>query len=756
MSRTSRLRRLTIALTVLTAVCGTSAFAAPQAAQVPPPVNRPADGPARPRVGLALGGGSARGLAHVGVLEWLDEHRIPIDAVAGTSMGGLIGGAFATGIPAAEIRKLTSETDWDAVLSSDAPFEDATFRRKQDRRAFPAGLEFGVRGALWLPRSLNPGQRIALLLDSFTLPYSALPAFDALPTPFRCVAFDIDKAESVVLGRGVLAEAMRATMALPGIFPPVTIDGRLLVDGGFVDNVPVEATRQMAVDVVIAVDVTRSPAATPEVTAFSMLSRAVDAVMTAGARRNVASADVVVAPDLEGLTGMDWNAIDEWRRRGYAAAEARAPELLKFAVSEAEYTAHEAARQARRRTAPIVPVSVTVSGVGRNEQLKLVRRLGSWAGRPLDVARLEQDLLLLCGTDRYELLTYHLVETAAGSALEITARPKANGPAFLTLGLEMNNVDSSNFAMTVTGRTTIFDAVGDGSEVRLDVALGTVLRAGGELFRPIGAPWLFVAPRALVDYSPRNRFLEEQLVGEYRVTRAEAGIDLGVVFGRRAELRAGVDAGHVEEALRVGGPLLPEVHGDEQRASLRFTFDGQDSPVVPSRGVHARASARRFFSAPAISGVPAVVDAIENPDEFWQAEFDATSFHTLTRRNRIFFRAAAGTSFDAHPYFNDFSLGGPFRMSAYLNEELRGAHFGLIGAGYMRQVSRMPSWVGPAYVAVWLEGGSAFRSRATAEWHADIAAGLLIDSPLGPVFLGGGVSPDGHRRLYVSLGPLFR
>jgi NTE family protein len=204
--RTPFFSRLTILLTLLLAIGRPAVSAAPSGPQAPAVRQRP-------RIGLALGGGSARGLAHVGVLEWLDEHRIPIDAVAGTSMGGLIGGSFATGIPAREIRKLTSGTNWDAVLSTDAPFEDATFRRKQDRRAFPAGLEFGVRRGLWLPRSLNPGQRIALLLDSVTLPYSALPTFDDLPTPFRCVAFDINRSESVVLDRGILAEAMRATMA---------------------------------------------------------------------------------------------------------------------------------------------------------------------------------------------------------------------------------------------------------------------------------------------------------------------------------------------------------------------------------------------------------------------------------------------------------------------------------------------------------------------------------------------------------------
>jgi NTE family protein len=747
MSRTPLLTRLVVLLTLLAAIGRPTAFAAPAGSQ-PPASSK------RPRIALALGGGSARGLAHIGVLEWLEEHRIPVDAVAGTSMGGLIGGFYATGISIPEIRGLTSATSWDSVLSTEAPYEDMTFRRKQDRRAFPAGLEFGVHRGLWLPRSLNRGQRIALLLDRFTLPYSALPTFDDLPTPFRCVAFDINRSESVVLDKGLLAEALRATMALPGIFPPVTIDGRLLVDGGFLDNVPAEAARRMDVDVVIAVDVTLDPAATPDVTAFSMVNRAIDAVMAAGAKRNLASADVVITPDLRGLNSMDWKKVDEWRRRGYKAAEERAAELLRFAVSQEEYDAHRAARAARRRTAPIVPSAIRVTGVGPNDEARVTRQISARAGQLLDVGRLETDLLLLSGTDRYELLTYNLVEDAAGTRLEIAARPRANGPAFLTLGVDLNNIDAANFAASVEGRTTIFDVAGDGSEVRLDFALGTLLGAGGELYRPFGTSWLFAAPHAFVVSSTRNRFVAGQHVGEYRFARAAVGADLGVRFGRVAELRAGVDIGQVRETLRVGDPSLPEASGDEQVASVRLAYDGQDSPVVPSHGVRATAGVRRFFSAPT---VPATPDVVESPQEFWQAEFDATAFQSVTRRNRIFFRAAAGTSFDAHPYFNDFSLGGPFRMSAYLNDELRGAHFALAGAGYMRQLPRLPSWVGGhSYAAVWVEGGSAFQSRSTAAWQGDIAAGLIIDSLVGPVFVGGSVGRDGHQRLYVSLGPLFR
>lgn len=721
----------------------------------PSPAPRPE--PRRPRIGLALGGGSARGLAHVGVLEWLHDHRIPIDAVAGTSMGGLIGGAFAAGMTAEEIRAMTHGIDWDAVMSTGAPFSDYTFRRKEDHRAFPAGLELGIRHGLWLPRSLNPGQRIALLIDRMTAPCSGIRNFDDLPTPFRAVAFDVNQADRVVLGSGILPEALRATMALPGLFPPVTIDGRLLVDGGVADNVPADVARGMNVDVVIAVDVGVKPSAEGDVTAFSMVNRTIDAVVMAGARVGMASADVVVSPDVSRLTSLDWNSVDEWRERGYRAAEAQAAALMKYSVSQEEYDAHEAARLARRRTGPIVPVAVDVEGVPAGQRADILRQVAAAPNQPVDLGRLAQSILLLSGTDRYELVTYNLAPAPGGQRLDVHLRPKANGPAFLTLGVELNNSDASTFSTNVLARTTVFDAFGEGSEVRVDTALGTRQALAGELYRPLRPRWLFVAPRALVDRDSANRFAGDQLVGQYTLTQAGVGADVGITIGRVAELRAGLDVFHVAESLRVGDPALPGTDGTERMATARAVVDTQDSPVVPSRGVYLKAEARRLFAAPRPTGDPAVVGAIDNPQRFSQAEFDVSVFRAPSRRDRLFVLAAGGTSFGAHPWFERFALGGPFRMSAFRNDELTGSNYAFAGGGYMRQLPRLPAWVGGrAYLAVWAEAGSAFDSGAGADWHGDVSTGVIIDSIIGPVFAGGSVGPSGHHRLYVSLGPLFR
>jgi NTE family protein len=185
--------------------------------------------------------------------------------------------------------------------------------------------------------------------------------------------------------------------------------------------------------------------------------------------------------------------------------------------------------------------------------------------------------------------------------------------------------------------------------------------------------------------------------------------------------------------------------------------DTQDSPVVPSRGVYARARARRFFAAPTPTGDAAMVADLESPQRFSQADFDVSVFHSLSRRNRLFVRGAGGTSFGARPWFEAFSLGGPLRMSAFDNYELTGANFAFVGIGYLRQLPRLPAWVGGhAYLATWVEAGSAFDARADAAWHGDVSAVLIIDSIIGQVFVGGSVGPSGHHRLCISLGPLFK
>jgi NTE family protein len=324
---------------------------APLLAQSDQPPAAPAQAKPRPRIGLALGGGSARGLAHIGVLEWFERNHIPIDMIAGTSMGGLVAGAYASGMTPAEIRDLMRTTDWDVMFLADSPFRYKTFRRKQDKRAYPAQLEFGLKGGFRLPGGLNPGQEVAMLLDRIAAPYPPLDSFDQLPTPYRCVATDLRKGEAVVISRGSLSRAMRATMAIPGVFTPVTYDDWLLVDGGVLNNIPADVVRGMKADVVIAVNVGADSAQEedPNQSLFTLLGQTIDTMMSTGTRKALESADLIIDPDLKGLGSTDWRRSDDLAERGSMASEAQSVALKRRTRSSSPSGKAAGARPCRRR-----------------------------------------------------------------------------------------------------------------------------------------------------------------------------------------------------------------------------------------------------------------------------------------------------------------------------------------------------------------------------------------------------------------------
>jgi NTE family protein len=238
------------------------------------------------------------------------------------------------------------------------------------------------------------------------------------------------------------------------------------------------------------------------------------------------------------------------------------------------------------------------------------------------------------------------------------------------------------------------------------------------------------------------------------VKRAGAGIDIGISTGRQSELRVGYDVGDVRSRLSLGSAVVPEVHGGEQFGSVRFVYDGQDSALVPSRGLLWRSELRRYVRVP--QPVSAAAPEGAAATRFWHGETAASVFHAVNGEDRVFGVAAAGTSFGLHPQFEEFSLGGPVRMGAFANDELRGANYLLGVAGYLKQVGHLPDVLGGhAYAGAWLETGSAFDRWRRAEWHGDVSGGMILETLIGPVFAGGSVGFDGHRRFYISIGPFF-
>jgi NTE family protein len=740
-SRRCIVRRLVFCLTLLTG------WLAPVEAQQPPPVRR--------KVGVAFGGGSARGFAHVGVIRWFEEHRVPIDFVAGTSMGGLIGGAFATGMSSAELERLLAETDWNQMFGASS-YRFKSIRRKEDARAYPSRLEFGLKQGLAMPASLNNGQQVDLMLTRLTVPYSGIGTFADLPTPFRCVAVDLRTANQVVLDRGSVARALRATMSLPGIFPPVEIDGQILVDGGALNNVPADVVRSMGADVVIAVNVGE----TPDVRKVSssmlgLIGSTVDAMMLAGTRRGIAAADLVLTPDLEGFGSLDWRRARELIDAGYRAAEASNAALLPLALDADLWRQHVAARDAKRRTAIPQPTSLVVEGASTIDERRIRRLLEARLGQPVDAAGIERDIAILSGLDAYETIDWDVVESGGQHALAIRARPKPHAPPFLMVAVILQNTTSEDFSFQLAGRYLAYDVLTTGSELRIDAGLGSQPSVGAEFLQRLFSTRLFVALSGALTKQRFNFVTDDVVVAQYDRKRTIGRLDVGLELGRDAEMRVGVLSGRVEADLRVGDPILPSLDGGQTELAARAIYDGQDSVVVPSSGTRLEARLRHVLESP---DPPDDFVTNRTNDDLTQGEVLASKFWSIrSTRDRLFLAGGLGTSFDGAPLPTDqFVLGLPLRLGAFDVGERRGDHYLSVTGGYLRGIGRLPDFLGgPIFAGGWVENGSAFDELSDAQLSTHLGFGLVMDTLLGPALAGTSIGFDGNSRFYIALGRVF-
>ncbi len=739
---------LTIVATVAIVLAGSAAYA-----QTP----SLASGTPRTRVGVALGGGSARGLAHVGVLEWLEEHRIPVDVLSGTSMGGLIGGSYATGMTPPEIEAMLAEIDWDAMFGRSG-FEFANVRRKRDLRSYPSHLEFGLKNGLAPPPSLNNGQQVDLFLARIAAPYYGIATFDELPTPFRSVAVDLKTAKFVVLDRGSLATAMRATMSLPLVFPAIEDGDRLLVDGGAMNNVPADVARQMGADKVIAVNVgDLTDRQSVSASLFGLAGATLDAMMRANTLEALNSADVVIDVPVTNYGSLDWRRFRDLIQEGYRGAETMKDQLLPLAVSEAEWQQWSARRAAARRTSMPTIGFVEVSGAASSDTEFVRRAMTVHQGQPLDPVALAATLTELGGLDRYESLRWSVRERDGLHGLFITAFPKPYAPPFLFLGVSLENTTANEFRFGLNARYLAFDKVGSGSELRLDGALGSDPALGIALYKSLFTTRLFVEPFAGISVHTFNVVSDGRVQASYRQTRSVLGVDGGVNLSRTNEARAGFTVGRFDASVRTGDPGLPEVGGGETRFHAQWTHDDQDSPVVPSHGLRVVSRLEHFLNYPDIQ-LPS--DPTRKTEGVTQFETAASWFTSkkAARANRLFLAGGFGTSFDGRPLPTEqFPIGGLLRLGAFDVGEERGDKYLVTTAGYLRQVARLPDFVGgPLFLGSWIEGGSAFDEWEHLTWSTNVSLGLVADTILGPVFGGVSFGFEGGTRFYIAIGQLFR
>jgi NTE family protein len=705
----------------------------------------------RPRIALVLEGGGALGFAHLGAIEYLEQHHIPIDFVAGTSMGGLIGGLYASGDSPAQIRQLVSQINWDQVLSGDIPFPDVSYRRKQDQIAYPSRLEFGLRHGLTLPSGLNSGQSVGLILDQAVLPTYNVTNFDELPIPFRCVATDLTTGSKKVFDSGSLAQALRATMSIPGVFAPVTIDGHVYADGGAVDNLPVDVAKKAGADIVIAVYLDTGPATTAEDTSFlTTAGRTIAIMIKANELQSMREADILLTADLKGFTSSSFNSSAKIIPKGYAAAEKRAGLLDALALNDQQWKAYVAARDARIHKNIPVPEFVDVVGAGKPIDRAIQKTMEPMVGKPIEPKQVDKELTRAVGTGELATAGYSISEANGEKGLLVRATPKAYGPPFLKLGITIDGSDVEDVLFGMGGLLTMQNLGGYRSELRVDGFFGSGYGATGEYYRPFTeSSRFFVAPRL---YATRTRFdlyEDASRVSEFEIQRNGFGADVGYTGSRDFEIRAGEQLQWYSTISLIDYEAVPNQKLRQQITSLKYTYYGTDNPQLPRSG----------------TGIQFDVDWHHNMDPgtaFTKANLQIRSFLPISKEGSIFFTGSGGTAFGASAATLDlqgFTLGGPFDLSSYGIHELIGGQYFLFQSGYERKVMPLNPFIGEGvYALVFLEEGKMYDNLTTldsGQTPFDGTIAIVARTALGPVYVGTSFGTDNHRKWWFGLKPLF-
>ena len=746
--------------------------------------------PARPRICLVLSGGGARGMAHIGVLKVLEDLKIPIDCIAGTSMGAVVGGLYASGMTAYQIEATMRSVDWQEAFRDAPPRRDLAFRRKQDDRNVLVKLPLGLtHGRILLPKGFIQGQKLQETLRQLTLPFSNSTNFDLLPTPFRAVATDLETGNAVLLDKGDLSIAMRASISAPGVFAPVESQGRLLVDGGLAENLPINVARGMHPDILIVSDV--SFPLQPRValdSALSISNQMLAILVRRDSDRQRASlsgSDVLIEPNLGLSAATDFTTANDVITRGETAAREAIPRLAALSVGETAYREYLTRRGAREPGLPPIQF-VRVDEPSKRYEKTIMAEMRPLVGKPLDLEEVGKRITELYGLGMFETLDYTLVEqqaaaapgAAAGTALamsagataraaadsavpaagagesglEIRARRKSWGPNYLRFGLNLEDDFQGNSQYNAAARFVLTEVNQLGAELLTDVQIGSNPKVFSEFYQPLTATrtW-FVAPSARVEVRDLPIFVKNDEVADFRDREAEADFDIGRNLGNWGEIRAGFHRTNGATRVRFGDPSLVEQQYNNGEFFFKFSYDRLDNVHFPRDG---QTFTLQWDANRTDLGADVATDRL-------QADWLVARSRG---RNTLLFWSSVGSTLDGNinpaalPDF--FSLGGFFNLSGLAPASLIGPHYAIARTIYFRKIGRGGEgfFEFPAYIGASFELGNTWDRRGDMSFGSarkDGSVFVAFDTFLGPVYLGTGYDQHGNSAYYLFLGRTF-
>jgi len=699
----------------------------------------------RPKVGLVLSGGAARGLAHIGVLKALEEQGVVIDFIAGTSMGAAVGGLYAAGYHAAELERMVLDLDWQWALSDTPPRPQIPFRRKQDDRDFLLKQKISFRddGSLGLPLGVVQGQNLNLLLENWLVQRSEISDFDQLPIPFRAVATDIASGEKVVFAKGHLPQAIRASMSIPAVFAPAEVDGRLLVDGGMVDNIPIDVARQMGATRIIAIDIGTPLASREQLkNVFDVLNQTTTLMTRKNSEAQLATlttADILIAPALSAYNSGDFSHTPAIIEAGYQAAKQLAPKLADLPRRRTLEAPSLSQQQPLIATIHIENTSKISSAVIRSH-------IHQPLNAPLNLNRLKSDMATLYGLDYFDQVKYRVSD----NKLIIQAIGKRSGSNYLRLGFSFSDDlrGESHFNLAASARLNGINRLG--AEWLTRGQLGDRQELYTEFYQPLDvgsryfiAPWLLSEARNAELFSAASK----DPIARYRLARYGLGLNLGRQIGNRGELRFGIGHNWGEAKVRIGDSSLPDYHFSEGFYELNYAYDSLDNVNFPQSGREMALELRQYNKDL----------GSDSNYRRWQFNIDQALSHG---RNNWLLGGRYGRTLDkVDVVSSSFEIGGARQLSGFRQNALNGQNISLARAIYYRRLTSQNALLNfPLYLGSSLEYGRVWNNDSATFDTGYIKAGSVFfafDTPFGPLSLSYGINDMHRSALYLNLGQTF-
>jgi NTE family protein len=707
----------------------------------------------RPKIALVLSGGGARGAAHVGVIKVLEELQIPIDFIAGTSMGALIGGSYASGTTIKELEDRLAAADWNDLFTDISPRADRSFLRKEEDQARLLKLEIGVKpDGLRLPAGAISGQKLDILFGQITRNSSGVVNFDKLPIPFRAVATDAETGRMIVFDRGRLPDVMRASMSVPGAIAPFQIGERIYLDGGLTRNLPVDIARQMGADIVIAVSLGTPLLKRSELQSFVGVSLQTINILT---EQNVKTSvdslkqtDVLISPPLDTIGSTDFNSVVDAIVLGAAATRELAPRLRSLAVSPEIYARHRSAQMART-TAPLNPSDpvdeIRVTGLDRASAEEVKRTMGIKPGDKSTEKALNDGLSRVFGSGYFERVNYSLLNEGNRRILDINAREKQWGPDYLRFGLSLaaDSVGEGRFNLLVRYQQTQFNSAG--AEWRNEVQIGRDRRLASRFFQPFGLGSIAnISIGGELSRRPIDIFVGDTRVAQYDVSASVFSADFGVDIGRSAIARLGLVRGNDSAQLSIGSPLLENIKVKQGGVKLLALYDDLNDTSFPREG---RVASFDYYKS---------VKSLYASREFSKLDANYADHYSFGPHTLAFAARYARGFGEKLPVFDQFSLGGFLQLSGYRPGELLGDALAFGRVSYYRRWSEAPAAFGRnVYLGVSGELGrvsSSARTLGDAPNRSSVGLFAGFDTFLGPFYVGYGKARDRGSVFYFFLG----